>query len=115
MDEWVRTQNIKEFTDMVCLGGDGTIHLLISSMNKHYPGSINSFKFGVLPTGSRNALACELNSKFVKIGILNIIKGNSFKADLMKIKLEFDEVLATTAVCWGIVSDLCNEAQHYRF
>mmetsp|Transcript_2886 Transcript_2886/g.2598 ORF Transcript_2886/g.2598 Transcript_2886/m.2598 type:complete len:218 (-) Transcript_2886:301-954(-) len=115
LEEWVQNHDIKQFTDMVCLSGDGTLHLLITAIKKYYPEFLEDFRFGILPTGSTNSLACELGARSIKQGILNIIKGYSVKADLLKIKLDSQEVLATCAMVWGVPSDICNDAQNYRF
>ena len=64
--------------------------------------------------GSRNALACELNGKNMNTAIFNIVKCVRFVGDLMRIGIGSEEILATTAVSWGLVSDACDEAQHLR-
>ncbi|CAG9326396.1 unnamed protein product [Blepharisma stoltei] len=115
IEDWVKSQDVKQYTDIVCMGGDGTMHLLITALNKYHEGVMDSISFGMLPTGTRNALSIEIGSKTATQGIANIIKRRTFKGDIIKVMIESNCVLATTAVAWGIVSDLCEEAQHYRF
>jgi len=115
IENWVKSRDVKQFTDIVCMGGDGTMHLLITAIIDHHKDAFESINFGILPTGSRNALAIEVGSKKSIEGIMNIIKGKTFKADLMKVRIESQLSFATTAVSWGIVSDISEEAQHYRF
>lgn len=115
VENWVKSRDISAFSDIVCIGGDGTLHQLITAINKYHKAALDIISFGILPTGSRNALACEIGSRRTTEGIMNIIKAKTFKADIMQVRLESDVLLATCAISWGIVSDICEEAQHYRF
>ena len=106
-------QDLLEFTDIVCLGGDGTVHQLLSVLYKP-ENLIPKFNFCVVPTGSQNALSCELYGKSINSSLLSMVKGTARLCDLMKITLEDKELIATTAVSWGLVSEITDEAQQYR-
>lgn len=109
--DFSRFKDISEFTDIVCMGGDGTVQQILTAIYHANPDMIGKINIGVLPTGTRNALAVELNGKNINCAILHAIKGNTFRGDLMKVNLDSQEVLATTAICWGIISDITEEAQ----
>ena len=86
------------YTDIVCLGGDGTMLQAISAVFSYQSTLIETVNFGILPVGSRNALSCELNGKNLSKAIFNLVKGISFKGDGMKVTLNNQTLIATTAV-----------------
>ena len=107
-------EEILDFNEIVCAGGDGTIHLLLTCLNKT-GNLISKFDFSIIPTGSQNALACELNGSSINSALLSMIKGKARLCGAMKVELENNtELIATTAVSWGLVSDISNTAQNYR-
>ena len=114
VDDLIHRRDFAVYTDVICLGGDGTFQQVLNGINKHQSPLMSRLNFGVLPVGSRNALACELNGKNLNTAIFNIVKCVRFVGDLMRIGIGSEEILATTAVSWGLVSDACDEAQHLR-
>ena len=113
--ELIQRRDFSVYTDIVCLGGDGTMLQAISAVFSYQSTLIETVNFGILPVGSRNALSCELNGKNLSKAIFNLVKGISFKGDGMKVTLNNQTLIATTAVTWGLISDATNEAQHMRF
>lgn len=114
IDELVHRRDFSVYTDVVCLGGDGTFQQVLNAIHVCYPQLIKTVRFGVIPVGSRNALACELNGKKMATSIFQVIKGNSIIADLLQVTVNNKCILATCAVSWGIISDASDEAQHLR-
>lgn len=114
IDELIHRRDFSVYTDLVCLGGDGTIQQAINAINQTYPHLLSSMRFGVVPVGSRNALSCELSGKSISSSIFNIVKGNYIQGDLMKININNQSILATCAVSWGLISEASDEAQHLR-
>ena len=108
-------EEILDFNEIVCAGGDGTIHLLLTCLHKA-GNYVSRFEFSIIPTGTQNALACELNGPSMNSALLSMVKGKSKLCGAMKVELENStELIATTAVSWGLVSDITDKAQNYRF
>ncbi|OMJ71977.1 hypothetical protein SteCoe_29684 [Stentor coeruleus] len=103
-----------EFTDIVILGGDGTLHLLLSALYKRNRLSLNKIRIAILPSGSRNSLSVELNGKSFNKGVYNILKNYTILGDLMLVDTDDDVLLATTAVMCGLGADLPYEAEKIR-
>ena len=104
----------KSITDIICLSGDGTVHLVITAIFNRDPGLLTQVGLAVLPTGSRNSLSFELNGRSLKEVIFNIIRGKHVVGDLMKVTLGDIQMVCTTAVAWGISANITNEAENYR-
>jgi diacylglycerol kinase family enzyme len=106
-------QELDDCTDILCVGGDGTMQELLTVL--HNSGAdIKRWKFSIVPTGSQNALSCELNGRTLTGALLALVKGHAQLCDLMKIVIENKEIIATTAVAWGLVSDISEIAENYR-
>lgn len=102
------------YTDVICLSGDGTVHKLITAIYRKSPSLLTQIGIGALPTGSRNSLALELNGKSLQTAIFNIIKGNYILGDMIKVALDSQEIVCTTAVMWGLSADIPYEAEKYK-
>lgn len=106
-------QELDDFTDIICLGGDGTMQELLTKIyTSHF--ELGKWNFGIIPTGSQNALSCELSGRSLTGALLCMVKGQAQLCDLMKVHLDNKKLLATTAVAWGLVSDISELAQSYR-
>ena len=95
--ERLNLDEILEFTNIIVLGGDGTMHLLLTALKKK-ENLIQKFEFSIIPTGSSNVLAVELYGKSINTALLSIVKGTSSLCDLIKVTLEEKEMLATSSV-----------------
>lgn len=100
------------FTHLIVLGGDGTMQELLTLVYQN--DMLNDFAYGILPVGSQNALSCELSGKSLNSALLSVFKGNPQPCDLLKVSLDHRTYICTTAVSWGLVSDITDQAQHYR-
>lgn len=106
-------QELLDFNQIVCVGGDGTMHQLLSALSNSQ--NLSNFSFCIIPTGSQNALSCELYGKSLNSALLSIVKGKKRTCGLLKVTLEDGRnLIATTAVSWGLVSEITEEAQRYR-
>jgi diacylglycerol kinase family enzyme len=99
---------------VIFLSGDGTVHQVITALYRRNPAIFEKIIIGSLQTGSRNALACELNGKSLNQGIYNILKGTYKQSDLIKVKLDAQELIATCAINVGISSEIPYEADKYK-
>jgi diacylglycerol kinase family enzyme len=114
IQDLVQRRDFSVYSDVVCLGGDGTVQQAINAVYSHQRDLLQKISFGVIPVGSRNALACELNGKRLSSSIFNAVRGNQLLGDLMKVSVNGLNLLATCAVSWGVISDAADEAQHLR-
>ena len=111
--ETLNLLDLSEFTDIIVLGGDGTLHLLLSALYSQ-ENLISKFNFSIIPTGSQNALAAELYGKSLNSALLSTVKGNVSICDLIKVTLDNKKIIAASAVAWGLISDIAEEASRYR-
>lgn len=112
VEEWVEATDVSKYSQIVCIGGDGLVNQLLNSLN--FKGSLKS-QIGVVPAGTTNALACALGCKNVNTAIFYILKGFKLESDLIHVKLDnSQEILASCALAWGIVSQIAVDAQNLR-
>jgi diacylglycerol kinase (ATP) len=114
IEDLVSRRDFSVYSDVVCLGGDGTVQQILNAIAKHQPHLLKVIRFGVLPVGSRNALACELSGKKIAVAVYNVVKGNTLTGDVMKVGINGMEILTTCAISWGVISEATDEAQHLR-
>jgi YegS/Rv2252/BmrU family lipid kinase len=106
------TEQLSSFSHILVLGGDGTMQELLTELYKK--DNLQNFIFGIIPVGSQNALSCELTGKSMNSALLSVVHGKVKKFDLMKVVLDGRLFVCTTAVSWGLVSDISERAQKYR-
>mmetsp|Transcript_4408 Transcript_4408/g.6641 ORF Transcript_4408/g.6641 Transcript_4408/m.6641 type:complete len:402 (-) Transcript_4408:653-1858(-) len=106
--------DLSRFTEFVCVGGDGTVHQLLTCLQYFQPELLDNIKVGIFPAGSRNSLAVELGCKLPCLAALYIVKNYNFPGDLIKVELDSRKLLATTSVNWGIVTSIVEESQEFR-
>lgn len=104
----------EDFTDLIFFSGDGTVQRLLTDLYRKSPDKLSKISIGVVPTGSRNSLAVELSGKSIPKAIFNIIKAKHIVGDLMKVQLDSEVVLATTAILLGLGADIPKEADDLR-
>lgn len=105
-----------EFTEFIMIGGDGILNQFINAVGVH-PQKDQLFKLpiGIMPGGSTNATACDLNGKDPFLAAVNCVRGHTIQGDILKVHLKRQDLtLYTSTISWGIVSDIVNDAQAYR-
>ena len=100
--------------NIIILGGDGTVHLLLSYFYSIDNKFMEDICVGVVPTGTRNSLAIELNGKSVNRSLYHIVKCKTFNVDLLKVVLDDGMLISTTAIFWGIAADIPKAADDLR-
>ncbi|CAI2359746.1 unnamed protein product [Moneuplotes crassus] len=118
VEEWVNLYEKDSFpyTDIICIGGDGLFSQLVNALGKS-PKSKELLKIpiGLLPCGSANAICCDLGGKDVYQACINIIRGVTVKADILKVKFkEQEESIYATSMLWGITGDIVHKAEKWR-
>ena len=104
----------KNFTDLIFFSGDGTVNKILTELYSKNPSALNSISIGVVPTGSRNSLAIELSGKSLLKPIFHILKSKFTMCDLMKVELDHEAILGTTAILIGLGADIPKEADDIR-
>jgi diacylglycerol kinase (ATP) len=99
------------FAQIICIGGDGLVNQLLNALK--LKGSLDT-QIGVIPAGSQNALACALGCKNVKTAVFYVLKGFTVLSDLIQVTLDSEQLLASCAVAWGVVSQIAEDAQKMR-
>ena len=108
---WCETMDLSYVSEIVLFGGDGLLNQLLNALAA--AGRLD-IPIGIIPCGSQNAMACAIGGKNPYAACLNVVKGKKVTADVMKLSLDGEVVLASSATAWGIVSDIAVEAQHMR-
>ena len=104
------------FTEFIVIGGDGVFSQVLNSIMSH-PDRDNLVKFpiGLMPGGSTNSLCCGISGKDPYLAALNIWKGSTIKGDIFKVNLkDSNKILYSTALSYGIPSDLVVESENLR-
>ena len=73
-------RNSKEYETLIAVGGDGTISEVINNMD------VENQKLAIIPMGTGNGFALELNVTDTKQAIENIQAGKTEKIDLLRIR-----------------------------
>lgn len=79
----------KGYKNLVCVGGDGTLHNMVNGVLRLKPNNINEIKICIIPIGTGNDWIKTFHtSKNYKIAIKTIIAGKTIAQDIGKITLE---------------------------
>lgn len=88
-DDVIDLITAKGFTDVIAVGGDGTVNQVVQSM-RHLP-----IRFGIIPVGSGNGLALAANIPLKLQAALSLIfEGSSARIDAFMINQRFSCLLS---------------------
>lgn len=118
VNDWIDLYSASSFnfTDIICIGGDGLFSQLLNAIGNH-PDREELIKIpiGIIPCGSQNAIACDTGGKNPYHAAINIVRGASIKADIMKVHFqEQDTIVYATSFLWGISSDIVTQSEKWR-
>ena len=118
ISSWLNELDIDSFpyTDFILLGGDGMFNQLLNAIFKH-PEKERLIKIpiGIMPWGSQNAISWDLGCKDPYQAAIKIIRGQSVKGDIMKVKFEGSkEYVYGTSLIWGFPSHIVSQGQKWR-
>ena len=104
---------IKEYFTCCIVGGDGSMHEAINGMmnrkdNKKIPLSL-------IPTGSGNSLARDLNIIDFKEAIKNIISGSIKSMDISEISYDKNKIYSFNIIGWGMIAKIGINSENYRW
>lgn len=118
IDEWVSALDLLEtpYTDFVMIGGDGILSQFMNAVIKR-EDHLDIFKIpiGIVPGGSTNATAWDLSGKNPIMAWVNIVRGYTIEADMLKCTLKNQKkTMLTATVTWGSVATIVHNAEGWR-
>ena len=90
------------FDRIVIFGGDGTINEVVNGLNDS--NNLQSFKIGIIPTGSGNSVAHDTDLLDVKVAIQKSIGNNVMKMDVNRVDFDSFTRLSVSVLGWGMFS-----------
>ena len=100
--EYVSKIDKNMFDRIVIFGGDGTINEVVNGL--YDSNNLQSFKIGVIPTGSGNSVAHDTNLLDVKVAIQKSVGSNVIKMDVNQVDFDSFTRLSVSVLGWGMFS-----------
>ena len=105
--------DLTDVDGVVVIGGDGTIHEAINGLIKS--GKYYYLPMGVIPAGSGNAYASDLNINDLDQAINTLIKFEIKKIDIMQINHRDGISYSANILGWGMATRVNKIAEKLRF
>ena len=89
MEEYFKelTPKTCKFTDFVVIGGDGLFHQFINGVySSKYRDFLLEIPVCVMPGGSWNATACDLNGRVENWAATNCLRGKTIEKEIIVVK-----------------------------
>lgn len=100
--EYVSKIDKNMFDRIVIFGGDGTINEVVNGL--YDSNNLQSFKIGVIPTGSGNSVAHDTDLLDVKVAIQKSVGSNVMKMDVNQVDFDSFTRLSVSVLGWGMFS-----------
>ena len=100
--EYVSKIDKNIFDRIVIFGGDGTINEVVNGL--YDSNNLQSFKIGVIPTGSGNSVAHDTDLLDVKVAIQKSVGSNVMKMDVNQVDFDSFTRLSVSVLGWGMFS-----------
>jgi len=104
---------LDHYDGFIAIGGDGTLHEVVNGMltrNDH-----QKIPLGIIPGGSGNSFMHDLELTDPIEAAKAIIQGKIQAVDTAKIEINQVTKYAMNMIGWGLVTDVGNSAEHYRW
>ncbi|CDH57606.1 hypothetical protein RO3G_16094 [Lichtheimia corymbifera JMRC:FSU:9682] len=109
-------------TTFIILGGDGTVHEVVNGLSDAYDRRVNwpslpTFKLGIIPSGSGNALSLSLQLQSIEHATLRIIKQNTQPLRLVDVQLPIEQkrkLRIMVVMSWGFHAQLVSKARYLK-
>ncbi|CAH1179632.1 unnamed protein product [Phaedon cochleariae] len=122
--EFVRTNNLYQWSGIVVVGGDGIVFEVINGIFERWDWSdiIKSIPVGIIPGGSGNGLARSIAyyysepyapSPFLP-SALAAVRSNYAPMDLVRVETTSQIMFSFLSVGWGLLSDIDIESERLR-
>ena len=113
IEKILNTYDINNYDSCCIMGGDGSFHEAINGLIKR----LDSLKIplSLIPAGSGNSLARDLNILTLKDAMNNIVNGNKKNIDIAEINCNNNKIYSFNIVGWGMVASVGIKAEKYRW
>ena len=101
------------YNGFIGIGGDGTLHEITNGMLSRHDGK--KIPIGIIPGGSGNSYMHDLQLTDPLKAAKAIINGNIRSLDTAKVEVNHVIKYANNMVGWGLVTDVGNKAEHFRW
>ena len=105
--------NLSSYDGFIGIGGDGTLHEIINGMLSRHDG--NKIPIGIIPGGSGNSYMHDLKLTDPLKAARAITNGSTRSLDTAKVEINHVVKYANNMVGWGLVTDVGNKAEHFRW
>ncbi|KAF7265927.1 hypothetical protein GWI33_020670 [Rhynchophorus ferrugineus] len=122
--DFVRTQNLFQWTGIVVVGGDGIVFEVLNGIFERFDWAeaIKSIPLGVVPGGSGNGLARSIahyaSEPYLPAptlpAALAAVRGTSEPMDLVRVETMSQILFSFLSVGWGLLSDIDIESERLR-
>ena len=104
--------DLTKFDAIIVIGGDGTINEAVNGLIRS--GKSHYLPLGLIPSGSGNAFASDLNLNSIDQAVENILKFNLMDIDVMKINYNNSITYSINILGWGMASRVNKIAEKLR-
>lgn len=101
------------FDRIIIFGGDGTINEVVNGL--YFSNKLQEFEIGIIPTGSGNSVAHDLNALDLDVAIKICCGENTMKMDVNKVNFDDFSQLSISILGWGMFSYGNIRAEKLRF
>ena len=105
--------DLSAYDGFIGIGGDGTLHEITNGMLSRYDK--NKIPIGMIPGGSGNSYMHDLSLTDPLNAAKAIIQGTTRSLDTAKIYMNHIIKYANNMIGWGLVTDVGNKAEHFRW
>ena len=105
--------NFSKYDGFIAIGGDGTLHEVVNGMLTR--NDDQKIPIGIIPGGSGNSYMHDLGLTDPIQAVKAIINGKTRSVDTAQIEVNHVIKYAMNMVGWGLVTDVGNKAEHFRW
>ncbi len=111
--EIANQKSIDQYDGILGIGGDGTLNEIINGMLKRKDKK--NVPIGLIPGGSGNSYLHDLKLTNPTNVVKKIISNNMQLMDVVQIEINGEISYAMNMIGWGLVTDIGNKAEKYRW
>lgn len=111
--ELIRDLDPRGYDGVVAMGGDGTNYQVLNALLRHHPEALPSL--GILPGGSGNSFAKDLDIHGIDDGIEAIARNRPVPVDVCRYRQGEEERYFVNLLGVGFVTDVAETATRYKF
>ena len=100
--EFTSTIDKNSFDRIIIFGGDGTINEVVNGL--YYSNKLHIFDIGIIPTGSGNSVAHDINALDLDDAIKICAGNNVAKMDVNEVDFDNFSQLSVSVLGWGMFS-----------